>query len=49
MRAGLHGEPLLLQKENMRGKALDFVVDPEDALWTGHGWKLKAETVNSEE
>jgi hypothetical protein len=39
---GLHGEPLLLQKEHVGGKALDFVVYPEDAFGTGHGIKAKS-------
>ena len=42
VRAGLHGKALLLEKQDMRGEALDLIVDPEDALWDGACWKLKA-------
>src|SRR5262245_4718779 len=31
-----HGEPLLLQKAAVRGEAVDFVVNPENALRTRH-------------
>jgi hypothetical protein len=39
MGAGLDRKPLLFQKQNVRGEALDLIVDPEDALWTGHEYK----------
>jgi hypothetical protein len=40
MGGGLHGEPLLLQKEDVGREALDLVVHPENALGTGHGRKI---------
>ena len=39
VRGRLHGEALLLQKEDVGREALDLVVHPEDALGTGHGGK----------
>jgi hypothetical protein len=40
VRGGLHGEPLLLQKEHVGREALDLVVHPENAFGTGHGRKI---------
>ena len=37
---GLHGEALLLEKEDVGREALDLVVHPENALGTGHGGKI---------
>ncbi len=36
----LHRKSLLLQKEDVRGEAFDLIVDPENALGTGHGGKI---------
>jgi hypothetical protein len=38
--AGLDGKSLFLEKEDVGREALDLIVNPEDALGAGHGWKL---------
>ena len=37
VRGGLDGESLLLEEQDVRREALDLIVDPQDALGTGHG------------
>ena len=37
---GLDGESLLLEEQDVRREAFDLVIDPENALGTGHGKKI---------